>query len=96
MTLEGTILTDAEKAQAMLAIVRDIYQGGRTIIGPTWTIYEELAALAPRGDVDGMVKCFLAYRRSAHGMSIQKRLETFGRKTLATESRRFMAIARVA
>jgi len=96
MTLGDAIMTDAEKAQGMLAIVRGVYTGGTTIIGPGWTVYEEMAALALRSDVDGMVRRFHDYKRSAHGMGVQKRLEVFGRKTLASESRRFMAIARAA
>jgi hypothetical protein len=94
VTAEPPIMTEAEKAQALLGVVRDVHRSGQTIIGPTWTLYEQLAALALRPDVAEMVRCFLAYRRSAHGVGVQKRLETYGRKTLATESRRFMAIAR--
>lgn len=87
-------MTDAEKAQGMLGIVREVHEGGQAIIGPSWAVYDEMAALAGASDVDGMVKYFLAYKRTARGVHMRRRMEVFGKKTLESAERQFMAIAR--
>ncbi len=87
-------MTDAEKAQGMLGIIRGVHEGAHAIIGPSWTVYDEMAALADAGDVKGMVRYFLAYKRTARGIRVRRRLEVFGKKTLESAERRFMAIAR--
>lgn len=91
---EGRSVTEAEKAKGMLDIVRAVHAGGHTIIGPSWTVYDDLAALADAGDVDGMVRYFLAYKRTARGIRMRRRMDVFGKKTLESAERPFMAIAR--
>lgn len=86
-------MTNTEKAKAMLAIVREIYEGGKEVIGPQWTVYDKMAALASRGDVDGMVQYFDNCRGSERGRQVHWRLERAGKKSLESEERRFMAIA---
>jgi len=87
-------MTNAEKAQGMLALVRDVHEGAKSIVGGSWTVYDELAVLAEAGEVDAMVSYFQAYKRSARAVHLRGRMEVFGRKTLESQERRFLAIAR--
>jgi len=89
-------LTAHEKAQEMLAIVRSVHERAPSITGSPWAIYDELAALAEAGDVDAMVTCFQAHKRSARGIRLRQRLQAFGRRTLESQERQFLAIARSA
>jgi uncharacterized protein (DUF433 family) len=91
---EEAIVTDSEKAQDMLAIVRGVHEGAPVIIGTSWAVYDELAVLAAAAEVDAMVTYFQAYKRSARAARLRERLEGFGRTTLESQERRFMAIAR--
>ena len=89
-------MTDTQKAQDMLAIVRGVLDGAVSIMGSSWIVYDDMAVLAEAGKVDGMVEYFQEYKRSATGVRLRQRLETFSKKTLESQERRFMAIARAA
>jgi hypothetical protein len=93
---DDAIVTDTKKAQDMLAIVRGVRDGAGSIMGSSWTVYDDMAALAEAGKVDGMIEYYKAYKRSATGIRLRQRLETFGKKTLESQERQFMALARAA
>jgi hypothetical protein len=87
-------VTNAEKASSMLGIVQAVHERGKAIIGPSWAVYDEMAALARADDVDGMITRFITYTRSARGIRLEQRLKVFGKTTLESTQRRFMGIAR--
>lgn len=87
-------MTDAEKARDMLAIVRGVLDGAGSIMGSSWAVHDDMAALAEAGKVDAMIRYFQAYKRTATGIRLRQRLETYGKKTLESQERQFMALAR--
>lgn len=87
-------MTDAEKAKALLAIVQEVYDGGKQIIGSGWTVLDKMAALARTNDVAGMVRYFENCKRSVKGKRVRGKLERAGKKSLESEEARFMAIVR--
>lgn len=78
----------------MLGIVQAVHERGKAIIGPSWAVYDDMAALARADDVGGMITCFITYTHSARGIRLDQRLKVFGKTTLESIQRRFMGIAR--
>ena len=93
-TRHAALADDHRKAEALLAIVQEVYDGGRDIIGPGWTVLDKMAILAAANDVDGMVKYFENCKRSYRGQRVRHRLERAGRKSLESEEARFMTLVR--
>jgi hypothetical protein len=87
-------MDNAAKAKALLSIVDEVYQGGKDLIGPRWTVLAKMAVLAQNDDVDGMLRYFENCKKSAVGQRVRRRLERAGRKSLESEEVRFMAIVR--
>jgi hypothetical protein len=70
-------VTDAEKAEALLAIVQEVYDGGKQIIGSGWTVLAKMAVLAQANNVTGMVKYFENCKRSDKGTRPQEPVKTY-------------------
>ena len=87
-------MTAHERAQSVLAMVRDVHERAPLIMGSPSIVHDELAAPADKGDVDAMVTYFQPYKGSTRGVQLRKRLEAFGRETLESQERQFLAIAR--
>ncbi len=87
-------MTDTSKAQALLAIVQEVYDGGKGIIDRRWTVLDKMAALAAQNDIAGMVRYFENCKRSERGQRVRRKLERAGKKSLESEEARFMAIVR--
>jgi len=79
-------------AHGLLAIVEEIYEGGKGLI-PNWTLLQKMKALAERGDVAGMRNYYEACLRNRRGSWIRETLERHGRKTLESERERFFQVA---
>jgi hypothetical protein len=87
-------MNNVEPANALLSVVKEIYDGGKDIIGPRWTVLAKMTVLAQNADIPGMVRYFENSKRSEKGQGVRRRLERAGRKTLESEEARFMDIAR--
>jgi hypothetical protein len=83
---------DAAKGTAMLAVVLDVWEGGKDLI-PRWRLKQNAEdALATRG-VEGLRRYYDACLRGG-GTRVRLTLEQSGRKTLESEYARFMSIYR--
>ena len=87
-------MTNHEKAPKLLGIVKEIYEEGKSIIGPGWTVLTKMGDSASRDAVAGMVMYFNRCKESDRGRRTYERLNRAGKKSLESEEHRFMAIAR--
>ncbi len=87
-------MTNAEKAKVLLSIVQEVFDGGKGIIGPGWTVLDKMAVLAKADNVEGMARYFENCKRSEKGKRVRRRLEAAGKKSLESEEARFIAIVR--
>ena len=83
-----------DKVARLLSIVQEIYDGGRDIIGPRWTLLDTMTSYADRGDVEGMRSYYDRCLASPKGRGVADRLRRNGRKTLESEHSRFLSICR--
>jgi hypothetical protein len=87
-------LRKEERAAALLAIVREVYEDGRAVMGPNWTLLPRMTALAQTSDVVGMVRYYRRCIGSRKGQRAHARLSQAGKRTLESEQTRFMSVAR--
>ena len=79
-----------DRGTAMLAVVLDIYEGGRDLI-PGWALKEEAESALATGGIEGLRRYYEAcLARSSH--EVKTTLERDRRKTLQSERDRFMSI----
>jgi hypothetical protein len=79
-----------DRGTAMLAVVLDIYEGGKDLI-PDWDLKEQAESALATGGVEGLRRYYeTSLARSSH--HIKTTLERDRRKTLESERNRFMSI----
>jgi len=88
--VEETRRGEVDRGAAMLAVVLDVYEGGKDLI-PGWKLKEQAEKALATGGVDGLRRYYEAcLTGSGHG--VKTTLEGGKRKTLESERDRFMAI----
>jgi hypothetical protein len=87
-------LRQEEEAAALLAIVREVWEDGRAVMGPNWTLLPKMTVLAEKSDVAGMVRYYRRCVGSRKGQRAHARLSQAGKRTLESEQARFMNVAR--
>ena len=81
---------EMDRGTAMLAVVLDVYEGGKDLI-PGWTLKERAESALATGGVEGLRRYYEpCLSRSDHG--VKTTLEGDRRKTLESERERFMAV----
>ena len=79
-----------DRGTAMLAVVMEIYEGGKDLI-PDWELKEQAESALATGGIDGLRRYYDAcLARWSH--QIRTTLERDRRKTLQSERERFMSI----
>ena len=79
-----------DRATAMLAVVMEVYEGGKDVI-PSWDLKEQAQSALATGGIDGLRRYYDAcLARWSH--DIKTTLERDRRKTLESERHRFMSI----
>jgi hypothetical protein len=79
-----------DRGTAMLAVVLDIYEGGKDLI-PDWDLKEQAESALATGGVEGLRRYYeTSLARSSQ--RIKTTLERDRRKTLESERHRFMSI----
>jgi hypothetical protein len=79
-----------DRGTAMLAVVMEIYEGGKDLI-PDWELKEQAESALATGGIDGLRRYYDACL--AHwSPQIKTTLERDRRKTLQSERERFMSI----
>jgi hypothetical protein len=80
------------KGERMLAVVLEVYDGGRDLI-PGWKLKAHAEAALATGGVEGLRR-YVDACLNGRGTRVRRTLERAGRKTLESEAPRFMAIYR--
>ncbi|MBI3634598.1 MAG: hypothetical protein HY216_00085 [Candidatus Rokubacteria bacterium] len=83
---------DAAKGAAMLAVVLDVWEGGKDLI-QGWRLRQNAEDALARGGVEGLRRYYESCLRGG-GTRVRLTLERNGRKTLESEYARFMSIYR--
>ncbi len=78
-----------DRGTAMLAVVLDVYEGGKDLI-PGWKLKEHAERALTTGGVEGLRRYYEACLTSDH--RLKTTLEGDRRKTLESERERFMAM----
>jgi hypothetical protein len=79
-----------DRGTAMLAVVLDIYEGGKDLI-PDWDLKEQAESALATGGVEGLRRYYeTSLARSSQ--QVKTTLERDRRKTLESERNRFMSI----
>lgn len=79
-----------DRGTAMLAVVLDIYEGGKDLI-PDWDLKEQAESALATGGIEGLRRYYeTSLARSSH--QVKTTLEGDRRKTLESERNRFMSI----
>ena len=79
-----------DRGAAMLAVIMDVYEGGRDLI-PAWELKEQAQSALATGGTEGLRRYYEAcLARSSH--EVKATLERDRRKTLESERDRFMSI----
>lgn len=79
-----------DRAAAMLAVVLDVYEGGKDLI-PDWKLKEQAETALATGGVEGLRRFYEACLASSD-YRVKTTLEGDRRKTLESERQRFMAM----
>ena len=79
-----------DKGTAMLAVVLDIYEGGKDLI-PGWKLKEHAESALATGGVEGLRRYYEACLAGSDHL-LKTTLEGARRKTLESERARFMAM----
>ena len=79
-----------DRGAAMLAIVLDVYEGGKDLI-PDWKLKEHAESALATGGVEGLRRYYEACL-SGSDHRLKTTLERDRRKTLESERERFMSI----
>ena len=74
----------------MLAVMVDVYEGGKDLI-PGWNLKEQAEGALATGGVDGLRRYYEACLTDS-GHRVKTTLEREGRKTLESERAHFMSI----
>jgi hypothetical protein len=79
-----------DRGSAMLAVVLEVYEGGKDLL-PGWTLKEQAESALATGGVEGLRRF---YEASLAGPSdrVKTTLERDRRKTLESERERFMSL----
>lgn len=83
---------DAAKGMAMLAVVQDVWEGGKDLI-PRWRLKQNSEDALAKGGIEGLRRYYEACLRGG-GTRVRLTLEQNERKTLESEYARFMSIYR--
>jgi hypothetical protein len=79
-----------DRATAMLAVVMEVYEGGKDLI-PGWDLKEQAQTALAAGGIDGLRRYYeVCLARSSP--QIRTTLERERRKTLESERDRFMSL----
>jgi hypothetical protein len=79
-----------DRGTAMLAVVLDIYEGGKDLI-PDWDLKEQAESALATGGVEGLRRYYEA-SLARSSQQVKTTLERDRRKTLESERNRFMSI----
>jgi hypothetical protein len=79
-----------DRGAAMLAVVLDVYEGGKDLL-PGWELKAQAEQALATGGIDGLRRYYDAYL-AASSHEVRKTLERDRRKTLESERDRFMSI----
>jgi len=79
-----------DRGSAMLAVVLEVYEGGKDLI-PGWTLKEHAERALARGGVEGLRRFYEASWAGADER-VKTTLERDRRKTLQSERDRFMSL----
>ena len=79
-----------DRGTAMLAVVLDVYEGGKDLI-PGWTLRERAESALAAGGVEGLRRYYEACL-SGSDHQVKTTLEGARRKTLESERARFLAM----
>lgn len=82
MTSENAI------AAQLLTVIREVYEGGRSIVGERWSLLKTMKEMADRSDTIGMFRYFEECLRSTRGKRVAEKLRAARKKTLETEEPR--------
>src|SRR5262245_35025442 len=81
---------EVDRGAAMLAVVLDVYDGGKDLI-PGWKLKEHAESALATGGIEGLRRYYEACLTGS-GHRVKTTLERDRRKTLESERDRFMAI----
>lgn len=76
----------------LLAVVRDVYDGGRLIIGERWGLLRKMKEMADRSDATGMIRYFEECLQSDRGKRVAGKLKAAEKKSLESEEPHVWAI----
>jgi hypothetical protein len=79
-----------DRGPAMLAVVLEVYEGGKDLI-PGWTLKEHAESALATGGVEGLRRFYEA-SLAGTGQQVKTTLERDRRKTLESERERFMSL----
>jgi len=79
-----------DRGSSMLAVVLEVYEGGKDLI-PGWTLKENAESALATGGVEGLRRFYEA-SLAGSGERIKTTLERDRRKTLESERERFMTL----
>jgi len=79
-----------DRGAAMLAVILDVYEGGKDLI-PDWKLKEHAESALATGGVEGLRRFYEACLTSSDHR-VKTTLEGDRRKTLESERQRFMAM----
>jgi hypothetical protein len=79
-----------DRGAAMLAVVLDVYEGGKDLI-PGWKLKEHAEHALATGGVEGLMRYYEACLAGS-GHRVKTTLEDDRRKTLESERERFMSM----
>ena len=75
-------------ATRLIAVIRDVYEEGRSVVGDRWGLFTKMKDMADRNDSVGMIRYFEECLQSERGKRVGDRLRAAGKKSLESESGR--------
>ena len=88
--VEETRRVEMDRGAAMLAVVLDVYEGGKDLI-PGWKLKEHAESALATGGIEGLRRYYEACLTGS-GHRVKTTLERDRRKTLESEREHFMSI----
>ncbi len=79
-----------DRGSAMLAVVLEVYEGGKDLL-PGWTLKEHAESALAKGGAEGLRRFYEA-SLAGSGDLVRTTLERDRRKTLESERERFMSL----
>jgi hypothetical protein len=76
----------------LLAVVRDVYEEGRTVVGERWSLFKKIKEMADQHDAIGMLRYFEECLQSDRGKRVGNKLRIEGKKSLESEAWRIRDI----